>query len=500
MKQGYRAARTRALGAMATGAALSAGLFAYVGCSSDKPQEGTPQVDPGGTYGAEVTLSVQGRGRVLSKEFAGIDCPTSCFESFVFKDKDTRGVAGITLVAKPTEGGRFLGWKLEAAPVASRGRGPAECQPMTRQSATPGVSGSALEITLPFGDVKAAAPAGKEAACDAYTAVPVAYRVIATFEGDTPIVDAGPDAPLDGGSGELLFDTPMVGAVGRGIGVTGGRLYWQWDVGGQSAVSTGSVAGGVANNIVALGPMITQFAVDQHVVFQTNAGSLSSIAGGDTNVVSLAGASTCVAVASDTQNAYCRTAGPNGEIHAWTAATGTGPSTHVTGLPSGTDLSVDTSTFYLSDNASGAANAGTVGSIARPTDGGVAALTPIAQNQSSPTELQHNTSRVAWVNYDTNTNVGTALAASRFGGALVTAIPATLGLRTVAMDPSSTVTFFGLVTSAAPNGSAIYRASAAGGTPTVFRSQLTGVGGIAVDSTHLYWTDGNARVFRTRKF
>jgi hypothetical protein len=497
--QGKQSARSRAMGAVAAGCAVSAAMFAYAGCSSDDSKPGLAPVNPGETFGAEVTLQVVGPGRVLSKEFAGIDCPTSCFETFVFPNKDTRGVPGITLVAKPTDGVRFLGWKLDAAPTASRGRGPTNCQPITRAAATPAVNATAPEITLPFGDTKGSPPAGQEAACASDTAVPVAYKVTATFE-STSLVDSGLDANVDGGTGELVFDAPMAGAVGRGIGVAGGLIYWQWDVGGQSAISYGSTAGGASNIAVPLGTTITQFAIDSHVVFQNANGQLAVITGGSTTQTALAGSATCVAVASDATNAYCRTAGPNGQLDSWTAFGGAGPTTMAMGLPTGTDLSADTQFFFLSDDGAGVANAGTVGSLTRPTDGGPQTLTPLAINRSSPTELQHNTSRVIWLDYDVNTNTGAAFATTRAGGVVNSAIPATVGLRRIAIDPSSTVTFFGLVQSAVPGGSAIIRASALGGTPLTFRSQLTGVGGIFADSTYLYWTDGNARVFRTRKF
>ncbi|MCA9585495.1 MAG: hypothetical protein KC657_09065 [Myxococcales bacterium] len=499
MKQGKQSARARAMGAVVAGCAVSSAMFAYAGCSSDETKPGLAPVDPGETFGAEVTLEVVGPGRVLSKEFGGIDCPTSCFETFVFPNKDSRGVPGITLVAKPTEGVRFLGWKLDAAPTASRGRGPSSCQPITRAAATPAVNATALEITLPFGDTKGAPPPGQEAACAADSVVPVAYRVTATFE-STSQLDSGLDGSVDGGTGELVFDTPMAGAVGRGIGVTSGRIYWLWDMGGQSAVSTGSAAGGAATVAVPLGTSITQFAVDSHVVFQNAVGQLSVIPSGTTAPIALAGSGTCAAVSSDNSNAYCRTVGPNGQLDSWAAFIGTGPTTMASGLPTGTDLSADISFFFMSDDGAGVANAGVVGSLTRPTDGGAATLTPLAPNRTSPTELQHNTSRIIWLDYDTNTNTGAAFATSRGGGAVTSAIPATVGLRRIAIDPSSTATFFALVQSAAPAGSAILRASALGGTPVTFRSQLTGVGGIAVDSTYLYWTDGSARVFRTRKF
>ncbi len=168
--------------------------LAWLGCSDDDKggTASTAVVDPGGTYGAEVTVTVVGRGRVTTN-VAGLDCPDNCFEKRIFANAAADGAAGgVALKAIPTPGIKFLGWKFEAEPIGSRGRGSDTCNPIKRAATVPAVGMNDLEITLPFGETDGTPPAGKETACTGFTKVPLVYRVTAQFEGAFPVVpDAG---------------------------------------------------------------------------------------------------------------------------------------------------------------------------------------------------------------------------------------------------------------------------------------------------------------------
>lgn len=59
-------------------AATPTAAVAWVGCSSSSSNGGgggRANVDPGGTYGAEVAVTVIGRGRVITT-VAGLNCPS----------------------------------------------------------------------------------------------------------------------------------------------------------------------------------------------------------------------------------------------------------------------------------------------------------------------------------------------------------------------------------------------------------------------------------------
>ena len=468
---------------------------AWAGCSSSSSNGGGSRTsaDPGGTYGAEVAVSVVGRGRVLAS-LPGLNCPSDCYGSFVFADRNQDGAAGgVTLKAIPTKGVRFAGWRFEVISVGTRGRGPDVCSPLQRQSASVPADLNALEITLPYGETAGAPPLGQEAACAGYTSVPVSYSVTATFADE--IVDAGP--PEADAGPDFFLDTPVANAVGKEIGIAGGRLYWRYEVGGTSNIATASTSGvGGAQIVPSSAGVYTAFEIGQHVVWQNNLGTVGVIQGGFATATSFsASGNTCVAVESDFSNVYCRTAGPSGSMVSWTTA-GTALTTLHSGLPVGTEFTVDSSGFAIVDTTGGT-GASAIRSIPKTgtIDAGVPTLSDLVTGLTSPTQLEASgTSRLFWIATD---GAGTAQSASRFGGSAFTSSPATIGLKLLSTDPNSTSAFFvGIDPSGVAGGAQIVKLSSFSVTSTPVRQNLTGLGGIVADSSYVYWTQSDGRVYR----
>lgn len=467
-------------------------LFAVlgaVGCSDDEDPVGMVSVDPGGTYGAEVSLAVTGRGRVISTTGTTIDCPTKCYGRFVVDDSSSP-IQNVKLKAVPTPGARFLGWSFESEPLGTRGRGPDRCNPVSRPSVSPAVDPSALEITLPFGEVNGTPPTANAGECAANYAVPLAYRVVAKFESDVTIVDAGADGG-DGGGGEVFAEPQGAGSIAREIGLVGSQyLVWRWDQAGFGGVSMAIANGGAAQIVQSPSSAITVFEVDTAgAVWQRSDGSLYYLLGGAVAPVALSGAPTCVALAMDTSGIHCRTAGPNGTIVSWTTG-GVGPTLQYSFLPTGTDLYSDTSYFFFSGDTAVAGGASVYyGTRAGPGDAG--SFNIVASGRTGVRNLQGNTSRLFWI--ETSGGLSTANAnSSRFSSSVFTSVGPQPGIAFLAPDPSSTYLW-------AASTSTIWRGIYSGGTPTTFRSGLTGIGGIAVDSFNAYWTQSDGRVYRASR-
>ena len=466
----------------------------WSGCSSSSSSGGGTRTaaDPGGTYGAEVAITVVGRGRVISG-LTGISCPSDCYGSFVFADRNQDGAAGgITLKAIPTKGVRFAGWKFDVIPVGTRGRGPDQCSPLTRNSASVPADLNALEITLPYGETAGTPPLGQEGACTGFTSVPVTYSVTATFADE--IVEAGVDAE---GGADIFLESPAPNAVGKEIGLAGGRLYWRYEIAGTSSIASAPTTGGVgAQTVPGTTGVITTFEIGQHVVWQTNLGTIGVIQGGSTSATSfLSGGNTCVAVESDFSNVYCRTAGPNGTLISWTTA-GTSMTNLHSGLPIGSDFTVDSSGFAIVDTTNGFASSA-IRSVPKlgTIDAGAPTITDLVTGLTNPVALEPNgTSRLYWISDD---GAGTAQSASRFGGTAFSSTPATVGLKSLTIDPSSTFSYFvGISPSTQAGVSSIVKLSTSSTTTTPVRTGLTGIGGIAADSSYVYWTQNDGRVYR----
>ena len=464
-------------------------VLAAAGCSDDAATAGMVSVDPGGTYGAEVSLVVTGRGRVLSTTGTSIDCPGRCYGRLVVDDRSASGApSAVSLKAVPTPGSRFLGWEFDGTELGTRGKGPDSCNPVKRAAVTPSVNPSAPEITLPFGEVEGTPPAG--AGCAPTYAVPVAYRVIAKFEDGASIVDAGADAG-DGGTGDVFAPTPAAGAVAKDVGITGSYLYWRWDAAGTSGVSMSSTSSSFPSVVQQTSTPITVFEVDTYgAIWQRSDNGLYIATSGSTSPVLLSGAPACVAVAIDSGGAFCRTAGPNGQIWSWTLA-GTGPTLQFSFVPAGTDLVADSSYLFFSSDP-GTINGGSIFYATRPGPGDGGTFNTVTSGRTAPSKLQTNSSRLMWL--ETSGGLVTATAnSSRFTSTSYASIGPAAGLSFIAPDPSSTSYVWAASTSS------IVRGFYTGSPQQTFRSGLVGIGGIAVDSSYVYWTQSDGRVYRALK-
>ncbi len=438
-KLGARRATRRAAVVLAIVVTPTAAV-AWAGCSSSSGGGGSrTAADPGGTYGAEVAVSVVGRGRVLAS-LPGLSCPSDCYGSFVFTDRNQDGASGgVTLKAIATKGVRFAGWRFDVISVGTRGRGPDVCSPLRRDSASVQADLNALEITLPYGETAGAPPLGQEATCAGYTNVPVTYSVTATFEDE--IIDSGLDAPDADAGADFFLDSPVPNAVGKDIGIAGGRLYWRYEVGGISSIATATTTGvGGAQVISGTTGLVTAFEIGQHIVWQNSAGTIGVIQGGFTT------ATTFLSGGNDTTN----------------------------GL-----------------GASSIRNIPKTGTI----DAGTPTFTDLVTGLTNPTQLEASgTSRMFWIASD---GAGTAQSAFRSGGSAFTSAPATVGLKYLSIDPNNSSAFFvGIAPSVLPGASSIEKLSSSSVITTPVRQNLTGLGGIVADGSYVYWTQSDGRVYR----
>ncbi len=454
------------------------------GCSESIEGGGGNFVDPGGTYGAEISLTVTGRGRVTAN-LPGVDCPGDCFAKYIFSNATADGAAGgLTLKAHPTPGSTFKGWSFSADPIGSRGRGRDNCNPITRPGSMPPVSPTSLEISVPFGEVEGNAPPGKENECAGFRKVPVVYKVTANFETEIP------DAGVDAGEGEILYQSPGAGSTGMDIGLAGGKLFWRYSSGSYHGVAYGDFPTGAAPQtaIPLVSPVnwLSQFEVDPNgVVYQSSGGSVSFISSlGTPQVTTMSpSAGTCYAVAVDTSsNVYCRT---STSIVRWPS-----PYTAIepvwNSVPFGYDLLIDNDKIYYSTSS---------GIYTLPLEGGDGGTaSPTLYTSSIPDRLQgiESSGPYLWwassylyacskASCLTPTNTGSSVGAS--------------GITSERMAADTSSIYFWAATS-----STIYRSYYGGGTSTtVFKSGLSGIGGIAADSSYVYWTQSDGSVRRAPK-
>jgi hypothetical protein len=471
-----------------------------MGCSSSSTSGPPAPPDPGGTFGAEILVHVVGAGRVTSAPVS-VDCPQACFQKFLF-DSSTKN-SQIALTAQPTTNWKFTGWTFNKTTSGTRGRGSDDCQPLTRATndAPGGADLSAPTIALASGETQGTPPKGKEGACGATGNVPLAYDLTATFVPLPALPDAGPDAADAGDAGPVdppLFDAPVTGAKGGKIFVRSSRVYWQWSASGQSAISMGFTTGGSRTDLFGLGGQLTAFNVTtSSVLYQTSAQTFVSIPLGGGTPFPLPGAPACSAISGDSSYAYCRS---GGSIYRWylfgVTNDGGTPPQWASGLATGNDLAVDFSNFYYSDPFNGTVNAIP---LSGGIDGGTPAILSIATGQLSPSETQISSSTVFWTTFDNGSTNGTVSSASRFGGGITTSLASKPFVKTFTVDTSSGYVWFTSVPSSNPGASSIWRVSTSGGVPTLFRQNLTDVGGVATDTSYVYWTAGDGRVYRALK-
>lgn len=476
---------------------------AWPACETHEPSAGALDVDPGPTFGAEIAVTIVGRGRVTAAP-GGIDCPSTCFARVVLDDPNVDGAElGVALVAEATRGAHFTGWRLDAADLGARARGSSQCSPMTRPSETaPTFSVGSPRISLRFGETKGTPPRGHEDECAEVTAVPVAYAITATFEEDFVLIrDAGSDAAGDAGGGaDVLFQRPA-GAVSQAkeIGLAGGLVYWRFQTSnGLSGIATGSRTSPKPTPSIRMSAsnIISAFDVDKQVALQLSTGQLFAIGAGETMLSPLGSLPPCDALASDFATVYCRApSGSGSTLYAASVNAGT-PPVVVHALPRGRALAVEGQTFYVSQET-GFDSGGSIAVVPRIGDGGAPALSMLVPGQTSPKDIVLGPTQLFWI----DDRGGSSFIAS--AGSKLVAGPADLGVaganvRFVAADPVSSALYWVGMSSPVSGGSQILRVTV-GVNPTTFRAKLTGLGGLAVDETYVYWTLSDGRVYRAPK-
>jgi hypothetical protein len=465
-------------------------MSAWPACESEDPPASS-DVDPGPTFGAEIALGVVGRGRVTSDPM-GIDCPSSCFARVVLADPSVDGGdGGVTLSAIETAGAHFVGWTFAAVDLGVRGRGPAACSPMKRKSATPS-PGSSFVIQVPFGETTGTPPRGHEEECAAFTTVPVAYAITATFEDD--YVPPLPDADVPDGGLAPLFASPGSGSA-KEIGVAGGYVYWRYEKNGLSGIASAFPGSSQVDVLVSPLDVITRFDVDVHVVFQHADGTLQAIESGNGFAVTLGNAPTCAALASDALNVYCRANGLNtSTLYSWPISGAASPTT-VYVLPPGRDLAVDDQRFYFSDDKGGFTDQAVISSTPRTSgDGGVANITALMADQTSPRDLLVSSTYLFWLD-DRGGGVSSARSGYKFTPNIAEPSASGSAIRFIAADRFSSSYWIG-VTAQGFGGGSILRSFGLSSSTTPFRTGISGLGGIAVDSSYVYWTQSDGHVFR----
>jgi len=463
------------------------------GCSSSS-SNGPTTAPPGGTFGALVTVHVVGGGRVHSSP-AGVDCPGSCAHSFIFDQATDGALAGVTLTAEGTAAWKFTGFTFNQVNVAGRGEGPAACQPITRPSSgpPPGVGVNAATMTLPPAEVSGTSEAEGGAFCGAYTKLPAAYDITATFVSTMPQEGGTVDGGMDGGGPDMLYDRPTSNAIGRRIFYmeNTSQVLWQTDDGAQSTISYGAVSG-FSHGTVATSSLISKFWGGTGAVAYQSSGSLYGVFSPYTTSTLFSFAPTCAALTADSTYAYCL--GTDGTFARWSHFS---PST---------TIPLDNGFFNVSslDNdpaQSFAIFSDTIGNVSRVStttfDGGMpqtdAGLVQVATGQLSPHEI-HVANQTAYF----ITNTSQIVSAPVIGGGPVSTIGIShSGLTSFAVDPFESFIVAAIVPSTATGASSVIRISLPGGTTTTIRSGLTGVGGVATDGNYVFWTDITGRVFKT---
>jgi hypothetical protein len=505
------------------GALLVAAIAAGAGpaCKSDSDAS-ADEADGRAAIGADISVSVRGRGRITSGDGI-IDCPGKCFARAVRGDTDSAapdrgshrgsGPTSVPLVYQADDGAHFAGWKVEEAPMGVHVAGPSDCSPMTRVSTTPSFLPLNPVLVLPFGETDGSPPAGHETECANVRTVPLAYVVTATFEENRLPDDGGDidvDQPPPPPTSEILFtpppETPPI-VAGREIGLVDGVLYWRVDTAdGLSRILIGVASGGAATTVLPSNQGIKRLHVDQNALVIDDADQLKVIrqlTNGTYVLAVLADASLCTDIASNSQNAYCRAVLPDSfnstVILSWPLAALYSDPVVVHSLPgNGSALATDIDRFYYSvDDGAGLSSLYTV---PLEGDGGIPPSSdPLTSGILPPRDIVVGPSFAYWIGEDALSGISQAASASKFSVSGTDRIALmSQGIVTVAADPILAqywiVRDFGGV-----GGASILLAVAGSTSCTVFRSNLTGVGGLVVDDSSVYWTQRDGNVYRAPK-
>lgn len=471
---------------------------AWSGCKEDDEDSGA---DPSTveTYGAEVTVTVVGRGRVTAQP-KGIDCPGTCFARIAFVPGEIdAAVTGISLAIEPGTFAHFVRWTFEAIPTPIKSSGPDSCSPMKRTSIIPaGIDPLAYAITLPLGEVAAEPPVGREKECATFARTASSYVATATF------ADDGEDSGILDASVPPAFSTPVSGVEAREVGVTGGIVYWRYQTLGdnRSGIAAANTGGGSARVVVDANEAITSFDVDAHVVYQRGGqSSLWVIPSGSftpTSPIQLQSAPFCDAVASHATNVYCRvpSGGAQHYIYQWAASGGS--ANYLYAVPRGFDLAVDDTALYFSEESGGGPGAALIRSGSRISGGGP--IGTIVIGQTTPRDLRVQSGYLFWLDgAPTTTGLRSARAAVANGMTAreLVVIP---GARLIATDPDVPGRLWAGVYTEGQGFSIVHADAATTGSATSpLRSRLPRLNGLAVDSAWVYWTQGDGGVHRALK-
>lgn len=463
---------------------LRVGLFvAAAGLGCEWATASTPAVrEP--TRGAEITIVIRGRGRVVSSsEDTGIRCPDACYARIVPSVGNDAAPASITLRATADEGYRFDHWEADGARVAGRTNGPAECNPVRRPGETPQL-GAAQEITLPFGDVEGYPPPGFSEKCAEYSRVPLAYVLTAVFQ---PTLGAG-DAWVSF-AGERAADIKLVGsrALVRAIATDNRWSVYAVD----STGATGRLRGGIN---------ATQYDFSgAHVVWQQSPesgagprtmGLVNSLTGDVVEWSPSPASMSCASVTSTQSHVYCRTSAQ--QLVRW-SLTGLNQTTVLPSVPSGLPMTSSFDDVFIA-----AAEEGN-GSIQRLLlDPSPPALELLTGNLANPRRLRADT-RYAYATVGSSSRPS-VVRIPRFGvEGILTLSPNSQRELVYAVDstiPNAPVVVIGSLTVGEPTWQiATYRGNAA----TVFRRGLDDVVSIAVDLTNVYWAQIDGRLYRAAR-
>lgn len=478
--------------------AAGAGAGTWSACHD---ANGSEAATPNASFGAEVTVTVVGHGRVTTDDARTVNCPGQCFARvFVDPARVDAGAGdaappGLGLVARASVGARFARWSFDVVDLGVRASGPSSCSPMFRTTAVPAAPVSS-HLALPYGETKGSPPAGREAECAAFTSVPVAYALTATFEDDAP---PPRPPPVEGPPIDVLFEPPTLGVVvGHELGIVAGQIYWRFERDGFSGIASGLADGGGGGSTVTIPPAesVTQLAVNDAVVVQHSSGLVEKIDGSGARSA-LGYLPRCAALVSLGSSIYCRALGP-GTTYLYVSAANTSFN-YLHALPSGLDLGVDDASLYLSaredDTQPGQ---GRVLRTPRLADGG-AVYTLLMSGQTAPHDLAVGREHVFWIDDrgPSSSFVNTAAKSVADAGNVSAASRSLSDARFLAIDPVGSTTFWiGVVHTGQPGESSIFQANADDSIVRVFRTGLTGLGGLTADASYVYWTQSDGRVYR----